>query len=91
MTLISNDWAKVREHYSRFEADILAEDRNEWAKDSDRETGAPGPAQLFIQRICDHHGISRNTRTIEDKDWHSADDVIEQMIRSFHGQSGSNL
>lgn len=35
-------------------------------KDSDEETGAPSIAHLFMQRICDIHGISRNTRSHAD-------------------------
>lgn len=37
-------------------------------KDCDRETGATGPAKKFIEDICHAHGISRNTRTLEEAD-----------------------
>jgi very-short-patch-repair endonuclease len=37
-------------------------------KDSDEETGAPAAPYLFIQQICERHGISRNSIERADPD-----------------------
>lgn len=38
------------------------------------EPGVPGAARLFIARICEAHGISRNTRTREEDEASGMDD-----------------
>lgn len=51
--------------------------------DNDPETGAPGRAHQFIQRICDEHGISRFSRTAEDDsddDWEPIGDSLIKYI-----------
>lgn len=50
--------------------------------DSDEETGAPGFPELFIQAICDRHGISRFDRRKSDfplnDGWVSNADLVDQ-------------
>lgn len=48
-------------------------------KDNDPETGEARTARLFVQGICDRHGISRNTRTTDDE-WHSMDEGLDAIL-----------
>lgn len=53
--------------------------------DFNPETQELGQAHLFIQNICEQHGISRNSRTQADEEgeWEHLGDMPEQLLRSF--------
>lgn len=57
------------------------------------ETGAPSIPHLFIQRICDRHGISRNSqvRSDKDNDWAGPESMGKWLDELLARRNGGDL